>query len=63
MTTEPPTALEAFVHKKQEIDRLLNQLQQLSDEHFNTSPDQVNWSHVADISRYADVLKQLCCED
>jgi hypothetical protein len=63
MITGLPTALEAFVHKKQEVDRFLNQLQQLSDEHFDVSPDQVNWSRVADISRYADVLKQLCCED
>lgn len=59
MITGLPTALEAFVHKKQEIDRLLNQLQHLSEEHFNVSPDQVNWSHVASLSRCADLLREI----
>jgi chaperonin cofactor prefoldin len=53
------TAVDAFMARKAEIDTQLAQLQALSDEHFNVSPDEVHWGHVGDLSRYTDLLKQI----
>ena len=44
---------------KAEIDVQLAQLQVLSAEHFNVSTDTIHWGHVGDLSRYADLLKQI----
>lgn len=54
-----PIALEAFVARKAEIDIQLARLQALSDEHFNLSPDGIHWGHVGDLSRYAELLRQI----
>ena len=53
------TALAAFLSKKGEIDTLLARLQALSDDHFNTAPDEVNWGHVGTLERYAEHLRQI----
>ncbi len=53
------TALDAFMARKSEIDAQLTRLQALSDEHFNLSPDNIHWGHVGNLSRYADLLKQI----
>lgn len=58
-TQSPQTALDAFMARKAEIDAQLARLQALSDEHFNLSPDSIHWGHVGDLSRYADLLKQI----
>jgi hypothetical protein len=39
-------ALDAFIAKKAEIDAMLARLQTLSDEHFNWSPDEIDWGHL-----------------
>jgi hypothetical protein len=39
-------ALAAFVSKKVEIDAMLARLRALSDDHFNYSPDEIDWGHV-----------------
>ena len=52
-------ALAAFVSRKAEIDSMLARLQSLSDEHFNYSPDEINWGHVGTISHYALLLKRI----
>ena len=39
-------ALAAFIAKKAEIDEMLTRLQALSDDHFNYSPDDIDWGHV-----------------
>lgn len=52
-------ALAAFVARKAEIDSMLARLQTLSDDHFGRAPDEVNWSNVADLERYADLLKRI----
>lgn len=52
-------AIAAFMVRKAEIDSQLARLQALSDEHFNVSPDDVHWGHVGDLSRYAELLKQI----
>ena len=52
-------ALAAFVSKKAEIDTMLTRLQALSDEHFNYGPDDVTWSHVGTLERYAELLRRI----
>ncbi len=52
-------ALEAFVARKYEIDEMLGRLQELSNDHFNCSPDAVTWAHVGTLARYAELLKQI----
>ncbi len=53
------TALNAFMARKAEIDAQLARLQALSNEHFNLSPDSIHWGHVGDLTRYAEVLRQI----
>lgn len=53
------TTLDAFIARKSEIDVQLARLQALSSEHFNVSPDKVHWGHVGDLSRYAELLRQI----
>jgi hypothetical protein len=50
-------ALAAFVAKKTEIDSMLTRLQALSDDHFNYSPDEIDWGHVGTLGYYAELLK------
>ena len=52
-------ALEAFVARKNEIDAMLERLNALSDDHFNCAPDDIDWSHVGTLMRYANILKQI----
>ena len=52
-------ALQKFLAKKVEIDTMLARLQALSDDHFNAAPDEVNWSHVGTLERYAEHLSQI----
>ena len=52
-------ALAAFVGKKAEIDTMLARLVALSDDHFNASPDEVNWGHVGTLEHYAGLLRQI----
>jgi hypothetical protein len=52
-------ALAAFLGKKAEIDAMLDRLQDLSDEHFNVSPDEVHWGHVGTLADYAALLKRI----
>jgi hypothetical protein len=52
-------ALAAFVSKKTEIDAMLARLQALSNDHFNYSPDEIDWGHVGTLGYYADLLKRV----
>lgn len=52
-------ALAAFVSRKAEIDTMLARLAALSDDHFNASPDEVNWGHVGTLEHYAGLLRQI----
>ena len=54
-----PTAKDAFIAKKATIDTMLARLQALSDDHFNTHPDEVHWGHVGNLDYYADLLKRI----
>ena len=52
-------ALNAFMGKNAEIDEMLARLANLSDEHFNAHPDEINWGHVGTLEHYASLLKRI----
>ena len=52
-------ALAAFIAKKAEIDEALARLQALSDDHFNYSPDEIDWSHVGTLDPDPQLLKRI----
>lgn len=52
-------ALTAFITKKSEIDDMLSRLAALSADHFNASPEVVNWGHVGTLEHYASLLRQI----
>jgi len=54
-----PQALDAFIAKKAEIDAMLTRLRDLSDDHFDWSPDEINWGHVGTLGHYAELLKRI----
>lgn len=54
-----PTALNAFIAKKVDIDTMLKRLQDLSDNHFDTAPDEVNWADVGSLGHVAEQLKEI----
>lgn len=58
-TKTTQTALDAFVSRKAEINAQLARLQALSKEHFNLSSDNIHWGHVGDLTRYAELLRQI----
>lgn len=58
-TQKIETALAAFMARKAEFDSQIVRLQALSAEHFSVSPDDVNWGHVGDLTRYAALLRQI----
>jgi hypothetical protein len=52
-------ALAAFVAKKAEINARLARLQALSDDHFETHPDEINWGDVGTLEHYSGLLKRI----
>ena len=52
-------ALDAFMARKAEIDIMLARLTALSADHFETSPDEINWGHVGTLGYYAELLKRV----
>ena len=64
MTTRRATApndkaLNAFLAAKREIDAMLDRLKALSDDHFDTDPDAINWGDVGTLNHYASLLRQI----
>jgi hypothetical protein len=57
--TDNSKALDAFIAAKLEIDSMLERLKALSDDHFETSPDEINWGHVGTLSHYRDKLREV----
>lgn len=53
-------ALNEFIATKAEIDEMLQRLQALSDEHFNTRPDEVSWGDVGTLQHTAARLREIC---
>ena len=52
-------ALDAFLTAKAEIGTMLARLAALSDDHFETSPDEITWGHVGTLNHYAGLLRQI----
>ena len=52
-------ALDAFIAAKAEIDTMLERLKALSDDHFETHPDEIHWGHVGTLKHYAALLRQM----
>jgi hypothetical protein len=52
------SALDAFMNRKTEIDALLAKLKTASDNHFDASPEEINWGHVGDLGRIIELLKE-----
>ncbi|MCU9849364.1 hypothetical protein OEZ60_15285 [Defluviimonas sp. WL0024] len=52
-------ALDAFISAKAEIDVMLQRLKALSDNHFETHPDEIHWGHVGTLKHYAGLLRQI----
>ena len=57
--TDNSKALDAFIAAKLEIDSMLERLKALSDDHFETSPDEIDWGHVGALSHYRDKLREI----
>ncbi|MEE3046492.1 MAG: hypothetical protein VX620_14675 [Pseudomonadota bacterium] len=57
--TDNSKAVDAFIAAKLEIDTMLERLKALSDDHFETSPDEINWGHVGTLSHYRDKLREI----
>ena len=58
-TRDNSKALAAFTETKADIDTMLARLQGLSDEHFETKPDDINWGDVGTLRHYASQLRQI----
>ena len=57
--TDNTKALDAFIAAKAEIDAMLERLKTLSDDHFETHPDEIHWGHVGTLRHYAGLLRQI----
>ena len=51
--------LDAFMTTKLQIDAMLERLKGLSDDHFETHPDEINWGHVGTLNHYVSLLRQI----
>jgi hypothetical protein len=61
MTSAPRNAqaLDAFLAAKFEIDTMLARLAAHSADHFETSPDEINWGHVGTLNHYRAKLREI----
>ena len=57
--TDNTKALDAFMTTKLQIDTMLERLKALSDDHFDTHPDEINWGHVGTLNHYRAKLREI----
>ena len=57
--TDNTKALDAFMTTKVQFDAMLERLKALSEDHFNTDPDEINWGHVGTLNHYASLIRQI----
>ena len=57
--TDNAKALDAFIAAKTEIDAILARLAALSADHFECSPEDVNWAHVGTLEYYRARLREV----
>lgn len=58
-TAQNDKALNAFIAAKADIDAMLARLATLSNDHFETNPDEINWGDVGTLNHYASLLRQI----
>lgn len=58
-TPKNAKALDAFLAAKLDIDAMLERLKALSDDHFETTPDEINWGHVGALDHYRARLREI----
>ena len=58
-TADNTKALNASFAAKVEIDAMLERLKTLSDDHFDTHPDEINWGDVGTLNHYASLLRHI----
>lgn len=49
----------AFAAAKTEFDTMLQRLAELSADHFNTNPDEINWGHVGTMQSYCTKMREI----
>ena len=52
-------ALDAFLIAKAQIETMLSRLKALSDDLFETHPDEVTWADVGTLNHYVSLLQQI----
>ena len=52
-------ALDAFLAAKAQIDTMLSRLKALSEDHFETHPDEITWADVGTLNHYVSLLQQI----
>lgn len=52
-------AIDAFLTAKFDFDAMLERLKSLSDDHFNTHPDEIDWSDVGTLDHYRAKLREI----
>lgn len=57
--TNNSKAIDAFLAAKAEIDTMLERLAALSADHFETSPDEINWGHVGTLNQFRVRLREI----
>ena len=57
--TDNTKALDAFMTAKFQIDAMLERLKGLSDDHFETHPDEINWGHVGTLNHFRAKLREI----
>lgn len=57
--TDNPKALDAFIAAKLEIDAMLERLKALSDDHFETDPQEITWADVGTLNHYCAKLREI----
>ncbi|AZL58322.1 hypothetical protein EI545_05390 [Tabrizicola piscis] len=57
--TDNAKALDAFIAAKFRIDAMLERLKALSEDHFETHHDEINWGDVGTLNHYDSLLRQI----
>ncbi|WP_096703336.1 hypothetical protein [Magnetospirillum sp. 15-1] len=57
--SENTQAIDAFIAKKSDFDAMLARLQTLSADHFNRTPEEINWGHAGTMAHHAEMLKRI----
>ena len=57
--TDNAKAIDAIMSAKFQIDAMLERLTALSDDHFETHPDEINWGDVGTLNYCASLLRQI----